>query len=66
MQEFREFLKKFKTENGLSINKLAEILEISNGCLSKVYYGERNPSINFLRKLKKAYPSVDINAFFED
>lgn len=57
-------LTKFRKSLGLSRKEMALAIGISESLLEKCESGERNISNGFMRKLKKAYPQVDLNIFF--
>lgn len=52
----------------LSINetqeKMAKKWEISLSFLKKIEAGEKNPSIQKVRKFKKVYPTADVGEIF--
>lgn len=60
-KELREFRQLF----GKSLKTFAEDLNISLSLYEKIERGERQPSRNFLKKLKKKYPIFDINRLFQ-
>lgn len=49
----------------LSVKQFAKTMGYSNSAMTKIIYGERQPGRKFLEKLKKKYPNVDMNIFFE-
>lgn len=59
------WLVKFRKERGYTRNEMAELLGVSVSLYDKVEYGDRMPSRNFLSKFKKAFPSFNMNIFFE-
>lgn len=59
-----EQLKSFRENQQLSKDSMAKEIGISKSLYEKVEYGSRPPSQNFLRKLKKRFPSFDVNLFF--
>jgi putative transcriptional regulator len=61
-----EALKRFRHENGLSQNDMATRLGISKSFYEKIEYGDRNPSRDFLQRFKEAFPSYDMNIFFDE
>ena len=56
--------RRFRNENGYTLDEMAEILGISKSLYEKIEYNDREPSRNFLTKFKKAFPDVDMNVFF--
>ena len=57
-------LKKFRTENQLSREQMAQNLGISVSLYNKVEFDARTPSGNFLKRFKSAFPNFDMNIFF--
>lgn len=57
-------LKDFRKLQGKSRAEMAEILGISLSLYDKIETGDRTASANFIRKLKKIYPTFDANIFF--
>ena len=60
-----ENLKQFRRENGFSQNEMASRLGISKSFYEKLEYGDRSPSREVLQKFKDAFPSYDMNIFFD-
>lgn len=54
----------FRKKNNLTINSMAKKIGVSISFYEKVERGERNPSYNFIRLFKKAFPIVDANDIF--
>lgn len=61
-----ESLKQFRRENGLSQSEMAKRLGMSKSFYEKVEYGDRSPSREFLERFKAAFPSYDMNIFFDE
>lgn len=59
-----EELRKMKKILGLTTREMAKELNVSYSLLSKLLIGYRQPSKQFLEKVKKQYPNIDINIFF--
>lgn len=57
-------LKTFREEMRLSQPDMAFKLGISLSYYSKIEQGYKNPSYNFIKEFKKAFPHVDANIFF--
>lgn len=57
-------LAKLKTENSLTIEQMAKKLGVSMSLLAKVLNGNREPSLNLIKKVKLTYPNIDTNLFF--
>lgn len=59
-----EQLKAFRENQQLSRSSMAKEIGVSKSLYEKVEYGIRLPSQNFLCRLKKRFPSFDVNLFF--
>ena len=57
-------INEFRKGKNLTIEEFAKMLGYSISAITKLIYGEREPSKNFFKKLKKSFPDVDINIFF--
>lgn len=51
MSEFQEVLKDLRREKGVSVNRLAKILGVSNACVSYWENGKREPNLQQIRKI---------------
>jgi transcriptional regulator with XRE-family HTH domain len=51
MAEFKEVLKDLRREKGVSVNRLAKILGVSNACVSYWENGKREPNLQQIRKI---------------
>lgn len=60
------WLVKFRREKGYTRNEMAKTLGVSVSLYEKIEYGDRRPSGNFLGKFKKAFPSFNMNVFFDN
>lgn len=58
-------LKKIREELGLSMDEMAEKLDMSTSMYEKIEYGYRSPSRQFISKMKEKFPYIDTNIFFE-
>lgn len=58
-------IKNFRIQKNLTVEKMIEYIGVSSSLYYKIEQGERNPSFGFLKKLKAAFPDVDINPIFE-
>lgn len=58
-------IKNFRIQKELTVEKMIAIIGVSSSLYYKIEQGERNPSFGFLKKLKAAFPEVDINPIFE-
>ncbi len=59
-------LAEFRASQGLTCKQMAERLGISLVLYNAVEYDQRLPSRNFMERFKKAFPSYDINIFFDE
>ncbi len=57
-------LREFRKEKGLSQEKMAKILDITLSMYEKVEGGRAGASAAFMRRLKKAFPEVNIDSLF--
>lgn len=57
-------LREFRNSLGISTHTIATTLGISNSLYTQVELGFKNPSYNFIRRLKSKYPQYDANLFF--
>ena len=53
-----------RKREGLTQEEFADKLGITLSHYSKIEVGSRNPSYNFLRKFKKAFPNESIDKIF--
>lgn len=60
-----EQLKKIREELNLSMDEMAEKLDMSTSMYEKIEYGYRVPSRQFISKMKETFPYIDTNIFFE-
>lgn len=51
----------FRNSQNLSPEEMADEIGISRSFYYKVEQGSRNPSYNFMVKIKKRFPEIDIN-----
>ena len=57
-------LRKLRESQGLSRQRMADLLGVSRSFYEKVEIGDRGLSGNFIRKLKSQFPMIDVNVFF--
>lgn len=60
-----ETLKKIREELNLTMDDMAEKIGMSTSMYEKIEYGYRVPSRKFMEKMKKTFPYIDANIFFE-
>lgn len=60
MKELRDF----RLSQGKTLQEMADVLGVSASLYQKIEYDVRNTSHAFLQKLKRAYPDIDLNIFF--
>ena len=61
-----EKLREFRKEKGLSQEKMAKTLDITLSMYEKVESGRTGASAAFMRRLKTAFPEVNIDLIFFD
>jgi transcriptional regulator with XRE-family HTH domain len=61
---FGQALKKVREQRGISQEKLADIMEMHRNTVALLERGQRNPSLETIKKLAKAL-RVDPGKFFE-
>ena len=54
-ETFGEYIHKLRSENGLTLTKLAAALDIDQSTLSKIENGKRNVPVNVLPKLSTVF-----------
>ncbi len=54
-ETFGEYIHKLRTDNGLTLTKLAAALDIDQSTLSKIENGKRNVPVDVLPKLSKTF-----------
>lgn len=57
-------LSEFRNIKKLTHDDMAEKLEVSKSFYSKVEYGARNPSFNFIKKFKEVFPEANVDELF--
>ena len=57
-------LKEFRKSQNITRKEMAEKMGVSLSFYEKVEDGDRSLSGNFIRRLKEAFPLVDLNIFF--
>lgn len=60
-----EKINELRKSLNLTIEAFAKELKYSVSAVTKIIYNEREPSKNFFRKLKRRFPEIDMNIFFE-
>ena len=58
-------INEFRKGKKLTIEEFAKMLGYSISAITKLIYGEREPSKNFFKKFKKSFPDADMNIFFD-
>ena len=59
-----EGLKAYRTSRGLTVERLARTLDMSVSYVSQIENGHAAPALGFMRKLKTAYPDINIDRVF--
>jgi len=57
-------LSEFRKGQGLTQVEMAEVLEVSFSHYSKIEAGIRNPSYNFIVRLKVKFPDIKVDDIF--
>lgn len=57
-------LKIFRQTKNMKQNEFAKIIGVSPSYYYKVESGQRKPSYEFMRKIKKAYPEICVDEMF--
>lgn len=60
-----ELLKRVREEQGVTQTEMAKKIKVSISDYTKIEGGYKNPSFNFIQKVKNAFPEVDANEFFK-
>lgn len=60
MEEIGKRLKQIIDEMGLNASEFSELVGIQRSSLSHLYSGRNKPSIDFLIKIKSAFPDTDL------
>ena len=56
-------LKRFRLERKLTKDQMSQLVGISRSMYEKIERGERTPSVETIKKFKKAFKELDINIF---
>ena len=56
----------FRKERGLSIEALAQQLDLSSDYVSQIESGQDDSVAHFMWKLKKVYPEIDANMLLNE
>lgn len=54
----------FRKSEGLSLKEMAAKIGVSNSFYEKIERGERNPSYNFTKAFKVAFPGIKADGIF--
>lgn len=60
-----ELLKRLREDHGVTQTQMAKRIKVSISDYTKIEGGFKNPSFNFIQKVKNAFPEVDANEFFK-
>lgn len=58
-------LKKIREKHSLTQIEMAKRIKVSISDYTKTEGGFKNPSFNFIQKVKNTFPEVDANDFFK-
>lgn len=59
-----EILIEIIKNSGMNYDEFANEIGVTKSFLTKILNGERNPSYNFINKIKTRFPDIDVNEFF--
>lgn len=59
-------LKKYRAKNKMTISQMAKFIGVSTSYYEKIEYDTKQPSFNFLKKVKNKIPKINIDIFFEN
>ena len=59
-----KFLVELRKSRNMTRPEMAKMLDISESLYTKIEYGLRNPSSQFMQKFKSKFPEYDMNIFF--
>ena len=55
-----------RKSQGLTIMQFAQVLDISYSLAQKLLYGQRQPSVKVLRKIRNAFPHQNLGDYIDD
>lgn len=61
-----EILIEIIKNSGMNYDEFAKEIGVTKSFLTKILNGDRNPSYNFINKIKNKFPEIDVNDFFCD
>ena len=59
-------INKLRQSQGLTITQFADVLGVSESLILKLLYGQREPSVNVLKKIRKAFPNQNLGDYIDD
>ncbi len=59
-------LAEFRAQQGLTLQQMADKLGVSVALYNAIEYDQRKPSRNFMERFKRAFPTFDIDIFFDE
>lgn len=59
-------INKLRQSQGLTIKQMADVLGISYSLTKALLYGQRQPSINVLKAIRKAFPNQNLGDYIDD
>ena len=59
-------INKLRQSQGLTIKQFADVLGISYALTKSLLYGQRQPSINVLRRIRNAFPNQNLGDYIDD
>lgn len=58
---FKDWFNSFRKQKGLTINDLYPMLDVSRSTIGNYMSADREPSIDFLKKLEETFPELELN-----
>ena len=59
-------LAEFRAQQGLTLQQMADKLGVSVALYNAIEYDQRKPSRNFMERFKRAFPTFDMDIFFDE
>ena len=59
-------INKLRQSQGLTIKQFADVLGISYALTKSLLYGQRQPSIKVLRRIRNAFPNQNLGDYIDD
>lgn len=59
-------INRLRQSQGLTIQQFADALGISYALTKKLLYGQRQPSVNVLKRIRKTFPNQNLGDYIDD